>query len=626
MCGIVGYVGKKRVVPVIIDGLRRLEYRGYDSAGIAVAGNGKGNGLEVRRAEGKLRNLEEIIRLKPLDGTYGIGHTRWATHGRPTEENAHPHRDCSGKIVVVHNGIIENYLSLKKKLIEEGHKFSTETDTEVIAHLIEKNFFNKSNGHRTTLEEAVRKTVQVLSGVFALAVISVEEPNKIVAARNGPPAVIGLGNDEYFVASDVPAILSHTRDLFFLHDGDLAVITPAGVQLMDFDGKPIMREVQHITWDPIMAEKGGFKHFMLKEIYEQPRAVRETALGRISLDTGRVFLEEMEITEDEFRNMQKLNIAACGTSWHAALAGKFMIEKLARVPVEVDYASEWRYRNPIISNHELTLLITQSGETADTIAAQREAKAKGSKTLAICNVVGAMIAREAAGTIYTHAGPEIGVASTKTFTAQLTALFLLALYLGELRGVTSQDEARQLITELVRIPGKLEALLTRDEECEDLAKMYSRSQDFLFLGRGIHYPIALEGALKLKEISYIHAEGYPAGEMKHGPNALIDEDLPVVILAPKDPNDAESMLRYEKTLSNMKEVKAREGKVIALAVEGDEEIKEAADHVLYVPQAPELLLPMLEVVPMQLLAYHIAVRRGCDVDQPRNLAKSVTVE
>ena len=626
MCGIVGYVGKKRVVPVIIDGLRRLEYRGYDSAGIAVAGNGQGNGLEIRRAEGKLRNLEETIRLKPLDGTYGIGHTRWATHGRPTEENAHPHRDCSGKIVVVHNGIIENYLSLKKKLIEEGHRFSTETDTEVIANLIEKNVFNKSNGHRPTLEEAVRKTVQVLSGVFALAVISVEEPNKIVAARNGPPAVIGLGNDEYFVASDVPAILSHTRDLFFLHDGDLAVITPAGVQLMDFDGKPIMREVQHITWDPIMAEKGGFKHFMLKEIYEQPRAVRETALGRISLDTGRVFLEEMEITEDELRNMQKLNIAACGTSWHAALAGKFMIEKLARVPVEVDYASEWRYRNPIISNHELTLLITQSGETADTIAAQREAKAKGSKTLAICNVVGAMIAREAAGTIYTHAGPEIGVASTKTFTAQLTALFLLALYLGELRGVTSQDEARQLITELVRIPGKLEALLTRDEECEDLAKMYSRSQDFLFLGRGIHYPIALEGALKLKEISYIHAEGYPAGEMKHGPNALIDEDLPVVILAPKDPNDAESMLRYEKTLSNMKEVKAREGKVIALAIEGDEEIKEAADHVLYVPQAPELLLPMLEVVPMQLLAYHIAVRRGCDVDQPRNLAKSVTVE
>jgi len=626
MCGIVGYVGKKRVVPVIIDGLRRLEYRGYDSAGIAVAGNGQGEALQIRRAEGKLRNLEEIIRLKPLDGTYGIGHTRWATHGRPTEENAHPHRDCSGRIVVVHNGIIENYLSLKKKLIEEGHKFSTETDTEVIAHLIEKNLFHKANGHRPSLEEAVRKTVQLLTGVFALAVISVEEPNKIVAARNGPPAVIGLGNDEYFVASDVPAILSHTRDLFFLHDGDLAVITPAGVQLMDFDGKPVLREVQHITWDPIMAEKGGFKHFMLKEIYEQPRAVRETALGRISLDSGKVFLEEMEITEAEFRNMTKLNIAACGTSWHAALAGKFMIERLARVPVEVDYASEWRYRNPIISPNELTLLITQSGETADTIAAQREAKAKGSKTLAICNVVGAMIAREAAGTIYTHAGPEIGVASTKTFTAQLTALFLLALYLGELRKAISEEEARYFITELVKIPGKLEALLTRDEECEDLARQYARSQDFLFLGRGIHYPIALEGALKLKEISYIHAEGYPAGEMKHGPNALIDEDLPVVILAPKDPNDAESVLRYEKTLSNLKEVKAREGKVIALAMEGDEEIKEAADHVLYVPQAPELLLPLLEVVPMQLLAYHIAVRRGCDVDQPRNLAKSVTVE
>ncbi|HKD14814.1 MAG TPA: glutamine--fructose-6-phosphate transaminase (isomerizing), partial [Candidatus Angelobacter sp.] len=575
MCGIVGYVGKKRVVPVILDGLRRLEYRGYDSAGIAVAGNGSGEALQVRRAEGKLRNLEETIRLKPLDGTYGIGHTRWATHGRPTEENAHPHRDCSGKIVVVHNGIIENYLALKKKLIEEGHKFSTETDTEVIAHLIEKNFYHKANGHRPTLEESVRRTVKELTGVFALAVISVEEANKIVSARNGPPAVIGLGNDEYFVASDVPAILSHTRDLFFLHDGDLAVITPAGVQLMDFDGKPIVREVQHITWDPIMAEKGGFKHFMLKEIYEQPRAVRETALGRISLDTGRVFLEEMEITEEEFRNCQKVNIAACGTSWHAALAGKFMIERLARIPVEVDYASEWRYRNPIISNKELTLLITQSGETADTIAAQREAKAKDSKTLAICNVVGAMIAREAAGTIYTHAGPEIGVASTKTFTAQLTALFLLALHLGELRGVTPKEDAKYFINELVKIPGKLEALLTRDEECEDLAKQYARAQDFLFLGRGIHYPIALEGALKLKEISYIHAEGYPAGEMKHGPNALIDEDLPVVILAPKDPNDPESVLRYDKTLSNMKEVKAREGKVIALAIEGDEEIKEA---------------------------------------------------
>ena len=624
MCGIVGYVGKKRVVPVILDGLKRLEYRGYDSAGIAVAGNGEG--LQIRRAEGKLRNLEESIRLKPLDGTYGIGHTRWATHGRPTEENAHPHRDCSGKVVVVHNGIIENYLVLKKKLAEEGHRFSTETDTEVIAHLVEKYFLQHGNGHRPRLEEAVRKAVCELRGVFALAVIAVDEPNKIVAARNGPPAVIGLGKDEYFVASDVPAILYHTRDLFFLADGDLAVITPEGVELTDFEGQPIVRQVQHVTWDPIMAEKGGFKHFMLKEIYEQPRAVRDTWLGRVSQDTGKVFLDEMEISEAEFRALKKINLAACGTSWHAAQAGKFMIERLARVPVEVDYASEWRYRDPILAPDTVTMLISQSGETADTIAAQREAKAKGSKTLAICNVVGSMITRESSGTIYTHAGPEIGVASTKAFTAQLTALYLFALYLGEVRGTLKPEQARQLIHELTLVPGKLEALLTRDEDCEELAKEYVRSQDFLFLGRGIHYPVALEGALKLKEISYIHAEGYPAGEMKHGPNALIDENLPVVILATRDPEDAGSMVRYEKTLSNLKEVKARSGQVIALATEGDEEIADAADQVLYIPPAPELLLPILEIVPLQLLAYHIAVRRGCDVDQPRNLAKSVTVE
>ena len=619
MCGIVGYVGKKRVVPVIIDGLKKLEYRGYDSAGIAVAGNG--DGLQVRRAEGKLRNLEEAIRLKPLDGTYGIGHTRWATHGRPTEENAHPHRDCTGKIVVVHNGIVENYMPLKKKLREEGHTFTTETDTEVIAHLVEKNLKDSPS-----LEEAVRKTVQQLTGVFALAIISVDEPNKIVAARNGPPAVIGMGKDEYFVASDIPAILFHTRDLFFLGDGDLAVITQQGVKLTDFDGNPIKREVQHITWDPIMAEKGGFKHFMLKEIYEQPRAVRDTWLGRVSQDTGKIFLDEMDITEAEFKNFKKVQITACGTSWHAALAGKFMIERLARVPVDVDYASEFRYRDPITGPDELTVLITQSSETADTIAAQREAKAKGSKTLAICNVVGAMIAREAAGTIYTHAGPEIGVASTKAFTAQLTALFLLAVHIAELRGTLNMEDAKNLLRELTRIPGKLEALLTRDEEIEELAKIYNRAHDFLFLGRGIHYPIALEGALKLKEISYIHAEGYPAGEMKHGPNALIDENLPVVIIATKDDNDPNSVLRYEKTISNLKEVKARSGQVIAVATEGDEEIKEAADHVIFIPHAPEILAPILEIVPMQLLAYHIAVRRGCDVDQPRNLAKSVTVE
>jgi glutamine---fructose-6-phosphate transaminase (isomerizing) len=623
MCGIVGYVGKKSVVPVIIEGLRKLEYRGYDSAGIAVAGGEEG--LQLRRAEGKLRNLEEVIREKPLHGTYGIGHTRWATHGRPTEENAHPHRDCTGTIVVVHNGIVENYLSLKKSLIEEGHKFTTETDTEIIAHLIEKHYL-QNRGERSSLEDAVRQSVKQLTGVFALAVISVDEPNKIVAARNGPPVVIGLGNDEYFVASDVPAILHHTRDIFFLADGDLAVVTPDGVHLSDFDGRPVQRQIQHVTWDPIMAEKGGFKHFMLKEIYEQPRAVRDTTLGRVSQDSGQIFLSEMEISDAEFRAAKKINITACGTSWHAGQAGKFMIESLARVPVEVDYASEWRYRNPIVEPDTITLVISQSGETADTIAAQREAKSRGSKTLAICNVVGSMITREAAGTIYTHAGPEIGVASTKAFTGQLTALYLFALYLAQVRGQMTPDQSRNAVQELTRIPGKLEALLTRDDQCDDLARRYQRVSDFLFLGRGIHYPIALEGALKLKEISYIHAEGYPAGEMKHGPNALIDENLPVVVIATKDPNNPGSLLRYEKTMSNLKEVKARSGVVIALATEGDEEIKEAADHVLYIPPAPEELSPILEIVPLQLLAYHIAVRRGCDVDQPRNLAKSVTVE
>jgi glucosamine--fructose-6-phosphate aminotransferase (isomerizing) len=438
--------------------------------------------------------------------------------------------------------------------------------------------------------------------------------------------VIGVGEGESFIASDIPGILHHTRDVYFLADGDMAILTRDGVKLTDLNGKPVLRSITHIQWDPIQAEKGGYKHFMLKEIWEQPRAVRDTTLGRVSLDSGKVFLGEMDIPDEELASASSINIAACGTSWHAALAGKFMIERLARIPVEVDYASEWRYRDPITSSKEITLLITQSGETADTIAAQREAKAKGSKTLAICNVVGAMIAREASGTVYTHAGPEIGVASTKAFTAQLTALFLLALYLGELRGATSTDDARRYIDELLKLPSKLESILARDADCEALAKQYYRVQDFLFLGRGIHYPIALEGALKLKEISYIHAEGYPAGEMKHGPNALIDENLPVVMVATKDANDPNSVLRYEKTMSNVKEVKARSGIVIAVATEGDEEIKESVDHVLYVPHAPELLLPILEVVPLQLLAYHIAVRLGCDVDQPRNLAKSVTVE
>jgi glucosamine--fructose-6-phosphate aminotransferase (isomerizing) len=627
MCGIVGYVGnRKEVVSVIIEGLRRLEYRGYDSAGIAVGGIG--NGLQLRRAPGKLKNLEEVIREKPIEGTYGVGHTRWATHGRPTEENAHPHRDCTGRIVVVHNGIVENYLALKHELTSEGHKFVTETDTEVIAHLIEQQLKSATDsGKAMRLEDAVRRTVRRLTGAFAISVISADEPDKLVAARNGPPAVIGIGEGEYFVASDVPGILHHTRNLYFLADGDMAILTREGVELTDFDGNRIERPLQRIQWDPIQAEKGGYKHFMLKEIFEQPRAIRDTTLGRVSLDTGKVFLAEMKISDEEFRDAEKINIAACGTSWHAATAGKFMIERLARIPVEVDYASEFRYRDPIVSRRSLGLLITQSGETADTLAAQREMIAKGSKTVAICNVVGAMIAREAHGTIYTHAGPEIGVASTKAFTAQLVALFLFALCLAQIRGSVSDEEGQALVEALSLLPGKVEEILrTCDSECEKLARHYSTARDFLFLGRGIHYPIALEGALKLKEISYIHAEGYPAGEMKHGPNALIDETLPSVVLATKDDRNRDSKLRYEKTLSNIQEVTARSGRVIAVATEGDAQIGQLVDHVLFVPPAPELLQPVLDVIPLQLLAYHIAVRRGCDVDQPRNLAKSVTVE
>ncbi len=618
MCGIVGYVGKKKVVPLIIDGLKKLEYRGYDSAGIAVmTQNGK---MEIRRASGKLRNLEEALRLNPIDGIYGLGHTRWATHGRPTEENAHPHRDCTGQVVVVHNGIIENYMELKKQLIAEGHSFVTETDTEVVAHLVEKHLDG------APLEEAVRKAAQKLTGVYALAIVSTKDPNKIVAARNGPPAVVGLGQDEYFVASDIPAILYHTRDVFFLADGDVAIITPQGVRLIDLEGRAIQRPVQHVTWDPIMAEKGGFKHFMQKEIFEQPRAVRDTLLGRISLDTGKIFLDEMDITEQEFRGFTSIKIVACGTSWHSAVAGKFLIERLAGIPVEVDYGSEFRYRDPIIADETLVILISQSGETADTLAAQREAKMKGAKTLAICNVVGSMITREANGTILTHAGPEIGVASTKAFTAQLTALALIAIYLGQVRGKLSPDQSRHLIQELTRLPQKMEMILQQDEMYEELARQFFRHTDFLYLGRGIHYPIALEGALKLKEISYIHAEGYPAGEMKHGPNALIDENLPVVVLATREEGNAESMIRYEKTVSNIKEVKSRDGIVISIVTEGDHLAREASDHAIEIPPAPEMMLPILEIVPLQLLAYHIAVRRGCDVDQPRNLAKSVTVE
>ena len=618
MCGIVGYIGPKAVVPLVIDGLRRLEYRGYDSAGIAVVGqNCK---LEIRRASGKLKNLEDLLGKSPIEGVYGLGHTRWATHGRPTEENAHPHRDCTGEIVVVHNGIIENYLELKHQLIAEGHKFQTETDTEIIAHLIEK--YSKD----VPLEDAVQKTVKLLSGAYALVAMSTRDPNKIVAARLGPPVVIGLGQNEFFVASDIPAILSHTREAFFMGDGEIAILTLQGVRVVDFDNHPVTPKVQHITWDPIMAEKGGYKHFMQKEIFEQPRAVRDTLLGRISQETGKVFLDEMDITEEEFRNFREIKIVACGTSWHAALAGKFMIERLAHIPVEVDYGSEFRYRDPIINKNTLVIAISQSGETADTLAAQREARLKDARILAICNVVGSMLTREANGTIYTHAGPEIGVASTKAFTGQLTALMLTALYLAQVRGKLTPAIAQTLMQELTRIPHKIETILQHDSDVEELAKQFFRHSDFLYLGRGIHYPIALEGALKLKEISYIHAEGYPAGEMKHGPNALIDENLPVVVIATRDESDAASMTRYEKTVSNLQEVKARDGIVITVVSEGDQLARGSSNHAIEIPAAPELLSPILEIIPLQLLAYHIAVRRGCDVDQPRNLAKSVTVE
>jgi glucosamine--fructose-6-phosphate aminotransferase (isomerizing) len=621
MCGIVGYIGPKKVVPVIIEGLRKLEYRGYDSAGVAVVTD-KGK-LEIRRAAGKLRNLEEVISKSPIEGTYGIGHTRWATHGRPTEENAHPHRDCSGQIVVVHNGIIENYLELKERLQREGHKFVTETDTEIVAHLVE----HYSTGN-VPLEEAVRLTLKELRGIYALVFLSAKDPMKIVAARLGPPSVVGIGDGEYFVASDIPAILQHTREMFFLADGDIAVLTRDGVKVMDHDGNAVQRPTQHVAWDPIMVEKGGYKHFMQKEIFEQPRAVRDTLLGRISQDTGRIFLDEMRITEEEFRGFENVRIVACGTSWHAGLAAKFMIEKLARVPVEVDYGSEFRYRDPILDSKTLTVCISQSGETADTLAAQREAKSKGSPTLAICNVMGSMITREAAGTIPTHAGPEIGVASTKAFTAQLTALLLLAAYLGQVRGRIAHECAVKLMQEITRLPHKMEMVLQAEETglYENLGKQLFRYSDFLYLGRGIHYPIALEGALKLKEISYIHAEGYPAGEMKHGPNALIDENLPVVVLATRDESDPDSMTRYEKSVSNIQEVKARDGIVITIATEGDYLARAASNYIIELPPAPELLSPLLEIIPLQLLAYHIAVRRGCDVDQPRNLAKSVTVE
>jgi glutamine---fructose-6-phosphate transaminase (isomerizing) len=614
MCGIIGYIGSQRVVPILIDGLRRLEYRGYDSAGVAVVRDGN---IDLRRSAGKLARLEEVIATTPIEGEYGIGHTRWATHGRPTEENAHPHRDCTGRIVVVHNGIIENYLDLKGQLQREGHTFVTETDTEIVAHLVEREM--KADG----LENAVRRALLYMRGLFALVLISADDPNKIVTVRNGPPIVVGLGDGEFFVASDIPAILSHTRDVVFLGDEEMAIITPAGVEFTDYSGRGVSKKSTKVAWDPVMAEKAGYKHFMLKEIFEQPWAVKETVLGRASLESGRVFLHEIEIPDQALRAVERIVILACGTSWHAALVAKFLFETLARVPVDVDYGSEYRYRDPIVSKNTLAVVITQSGETADTLAALREAKKKGALSIAICNVVGSMATRETDGTVYTHAGPEIGVASTKAFTTQIVALHLLAMYLGQIKGTLSPEAARPHVEGLTQLPLLVEETLRCESITEDIAKRFYQRSDFLYLGRGINYPIALEGALKLKEISYIHAEGYPAGEMKHGPIALIDEQMPVVTIAPDDHV-------FEKMIGNIQEAKARGGSVIALTTAGHQNIRElldpAQDFLIEVPASHPLLTPVLMVVPLQLLAYHIAIRRGCDVDQPRNLAKSVTVE
>jgi glucosamine--fructose-6-phosphate aminotransferase (isomerizing) len=612
MCGIVGYVGAQGAMGLILDGLKRLEYRGYDSAGIAVIADGV---LQVRRSVGKLRNLEAILRDRPVDGPVGLGHTRWATHGRPSEENAHPHTDCTGSIVVVHNGILENYLGIKASLVAEGHTFKSETDTEVLAHLVEKHWAGGGG-----LGEAVRQALQAVRGAYAIGVLSDREPGTLVAAKTGAGGVvIGLGESEYFLASDIPAILAHTRDVLVLEDDEMAVVSRQGVRLSTLDGRPVERPVTRIVWDPIMAEKGGYRHFMLKEIYEQPRAVTDTFRGRISPETGDCFLPDLNLTSEELRAFQRIVLVACGTSYHAGLVGRYLIEHLAGVPAEIDLGSEFRYRDPLVGPETLVVAISQSGETADTLGAVKTARAKGAPVVAVCNVVGSALGREAHGVIYTHAGPEIGVASTKTFTATMTALYLLALHLGRVTGRVPVVAGRARLQELLEIPRLVEAALAQEEAVAELARRFFQHRDFLYLGRGIHFPIALEGALKLKELSYIHAEGYAGGEMKHGPIALIDEAMPVVALVPRDRN-------YDRMLANIEEVRARDGVVIAVAHDDDPTIRDKAAHVLAVPPAPELLSPLILTVPLQLLAYHVAVRRGCDVDQPRNLAKSVTVE
>jgi glucosamine--fructose-6-phosphate aminotransferase (isomerizing) len=617
MCGIVGYVGKKPVVSLIVNGLRKLEYRGYDSAGIAVVRNRQ---IQVRRAPGKLGNLVRSLTAEPLEGDYGIGHTRWATHGRPTEENAHPHRDCTGKIAVVHNGIIENYLELKTKLQQMNHRFATETDTEVIAHLVESMMPGRS------FPEAAGAALQQLRGSFAVCLLSAEDPDTIIAARNGPPLILGLGEGESLVASDVPALLEHTRSMYFMRDGEMAVLSRGKAVLRDFHGRHLPLTPQDVQWSPEMAEKGGYRHFMLKEIHEQPRSLRETLAGRISPDLKRVVLDEANIPDEALKKIKRIHIVACGTSWHAALVGKFLIEDFARIPVEIDYGSEFRYRNPLVDKSSVVIAISQSGETADTLAAVREARAKQARILSICNVVGSMLSRESDGNLYIRSGPEIGVASTKAFTSQLAVLVLVAVYLAQARRKIAPEHAAALLSELIRAPQCIQQILAQSPTYEEIAGVICRKNNALYLGRGIQYPIALEGALKLKEISYIHAEGYPAGEMKHGPNALIDRNLPVVAIATRDPQGPKSMLRYEKMVSNIEEVRAREGIIVALASEGDTQISHLSENIIRVPEITDCLLPILSIVPLQLLAYHIAVLRGCDVDQPRNLAKSVTVE
>jgi glutamine---fructose-6-phosphate transaminase (isomerizing) len=611
MCGIIGYVGTRDVVPVLLGGLKKLEYRGYDSAGVAVV---NGAGVDVVRAEGKLSNLEEKLGEAPLRGTFGMGHTRWATHGKPNENNAHPHRDCSGNVVVIHNGIIENFLPLKQRLRSQGHEFRSETDTEVVAHLIEE---HRRGG--VSFVDAVKRTLKEIEGHYALVMIAADEPGTIIAAKYGPPLVIGLGEGENIVASDVAPLLAYTRNIIYLEDGEYAVADEKSVDVFGGDDQKIDRAPRKIMWDAVMAEKEGYRHYMLKEIHEQPRAVRDTFNGRMFEESGEVYFNDLQFTPEEWSKIERVHVVACGTSWHAGLVGKFLLESAAAIPVEVDYGSEYRYREPIIDDRTLVIGVTQSGETADTIAGMQQAKSKGARLITICNVIGAAATRMSDGVIYTNAGPEIGVASTKAFTTQLTAFYLLSLYIRQLRG-DDRDEIRRAMHELSTVPHKIERLLKRQEKhIEQLANKYHRAQDFLFLGRGIHYPIALEGALKLKEISYIHAEGYPAGEMKHGPIALIDENMPVVAIATKTPV-------YEKVVSNLQEVKARDGKLIAICDEGDEAMMQLADDYIEIPPSVEALQPIIAVVPTQLLAYYIALRRGADVDQPRNLAKSVTVE